>query len=208
VNLKAILDQTRTTTKTTSKQQQSQIALALLVFGAFMGLGAKYFDTTPVIGAVGTDLGIWILIAMLIAVCCRSAKAAALHVFLFFAGMLVAYYLYSLKLFGFFPKYYFMVWGGFALLSPICGWVAWYARGDGWFAAFCASLPIALLIYRGYSFYYTGAWVEGLDILSAIALFFILARSLKQKIRLLPLAAAAFLIFYQLNIISLLFGGL
>jgi len=208
VNIKAILDQTRTPTQTTSRQQQIRIALIVFAFGAFMGLGAKYFDTTPVIGAVGTDLGVWVLIATLIAAYNRSPRAAALHVFLFFMAMLTAYYLYSMKLFGFFPKYYFMVWGGFALLSPICGWIVWYARGEGWVAAFCASLPIALLIYQGYSFYYTGAWVEELDILSAIALFFILARPMKQKIRTLPLVMAVFLVFYKLNIVSLLFGGL
>ncbi|URT71441.1 hypothetical protein [Cytobacillus firmus] len=63
--------------------------------------------------------------------------------------------LYSMILFGFFPKSQFIYWGSIALLSPVCGYTVWFARGAGWLAAFCAAVPISLLIGEGFSFIYT-----------------------------------------------------
>ncbi|MBO3444361.1 hypothetical protein [Clostridium sp. CCUG 7971] len=82
-------------------------ALLVFIFGAVMGVLAKYTDGT-LIGLIGTYLGIWIFIATLISVHSKTPEEAALHVFAFFVAMLLAYYIYSMKLFGFFPSYYFL----------------------------------------------------------------------------------------------------
>jgi hypothetical protein len=196
------------TDKETSIQQKLMRVLFSFLLGALLGFLAKYFDNVPYIGAIGTHLGVWILIATLLAAWSRSPKAAALHVFMFFTAMLIAYYAYSMVLFGFFPRYYFLSWGGIALLSPVGAYIVWYARGTGWMAALCAALPIALLLVEGYSFFYTGSIPRGGSILAAVILTIVLGRTASQSARIALLAAAAALILRQLDILSLLFGGL
>lgn len=85
----------------TAKQMIKQLC-ACFLFGALSGVIAKYSDTVPsnsqmgmffdFISSVMTRLGIWVLIATIIAAWSRSPKIAAVNVFTFFAGMLLAYY--------------------------------------------------------------------------------------------------------------------
>jgi len=183
-------------------------AIFSLFLGAFLGFLAKYLDTVPNAGAIGTSLGVWILIATLLAAWSRSPRAAALHVFIFFAAMLSVYYLYTMVLFGFFPKYYFFAWGGIALLSPLGAYIVWYARGSGWAAALCASLPIGLLLVEGFSFFYTWEIPQGFDILAVIFLTIMLGNTAGQRARILLSAVFVFSIFWKSHILSLVFGGL
>ncbi|WP_096153289.1 DUF6518 family protein [Bacillus sp. FJAT-45066] len=170
-------------------------ALFVLLLGGMLGFLAKYTDGSP-IGLVGTYLGIWVFITTIVSIYSRSPFAAALHAFLFLFSMLIVYYLYSMYLFGFLPKYYLFAWGSIALLSPIGGFFVWYARGKGWFAAFCAALPISLLIVEGYNFYYTFSFTSGLDLLFAITLLFLLAKEWNQRLKIgaITLVVTIFLI--------------
>lgn len=111
-------------------------------------------------------------------------------------------------LFGFFSRYYFLAWGGIALLSPIAGYIAWYVRGTGWLAALCAALPIALLFVEEYSFFYTGSVPRGLDILAGFFLFVMLSLNNRQRARIFLVSAIVFVIFWKLEILPLLFGAL
>jgi hypothetical protein len=77
----------------------------------------------------------------------------AVKVFAFFAGMLLSYYVYSAWVFGFFPTHVFIRWGIIAAASPIAAYLAWFGRGNGWIAAFCAAMPIGLLAAEGYPFF-------------------------------------------------------
>lgn len=206
-------------------QQKLLRILLVFSFGIILGLLAKYADTVSinvnskgvhrlysyvlsVLGDITTKLGIWVLIGTILAVKSRSPKAAAMHVFVFFVGMLVAYYSFSTVLFGFFPKYYFMAWGMIALLSPICAYVIWYARGDGWIAALCSAPPIALLIANGDSLFYTFSLLQGFEVLLAIILFIILPSNNTQRLRVLPCVAVMYLLCKKLDLISVFFGGL
>ncbi|MBC2726954.1 DUF6518 family protein [Desulfosporosinus sp.] len=129
-----------------------------------------------VIKDITTRLGIWVLLATIIAAWSRNPKIGAIKVCVFFIGMLITYYIYSTKLFGFFPKYYFFRWGLISLASTVAAYIVWFSRGQGWIAALCAALPVGLLAEQGYSFLHTFAAVPGFDFLSAIALFFVLPR--------------------------------
>ena len=191
----------------TIKQKITKVILILLL-GAIMGFGAKSLDGISILGEIGSYLGVWIFTATLIAAYSRSPRSGALHVFTFFLAMLLSYYLYTLKMFGIFPKYYFFAWGGFALLSPICAYLVWYSRGKGKIAALCASLPIAMLILEGYSFYYTFSIARMFDLLMAAILFSNLSERREQKVYTLIFSIALFFLFAKLNVISFLFGGL
>jgi hypothetical protein len=175
------------------------------MLGAILGFLAKYTDGS-VVGLIGTYLGFWIVVTTILAVWSRSPEAAALHAFVFLVTMLIVYYIYSMVLFGFFPKYYFIAWGSIALLSPIGGYAVWFARGHGWISALCAAFPISLLLIEGYSFFYTLSISRGFNIISALLLVIILPRTNFQRLRILPIVAVIIFLIERLGLIYLLGG--
>lgn len=189
-----------------------------LAMGMLLGFIAKYSDTIPANGWTGSvwglvrdvtsDLGIWVFAASLLAGWSSNPRMGAGKVFFFFVGMLVVYYIYSAWLFGFFPAYYFFRWGVIALASPLAAYMVWYGRGNGWLAACCAAMPIAFLVAEGSSFVYTFAPVQGLALLYAAILFFVLPIDKKQWLRILPAALLIVLILKKFDVLSYLFGGL
>lgn len=201
----------------TAKQLILQYSTCL-IFGILLGIIAKYSDTVSSNDAMGivfgpikditTRLGIWVALATIIAVWSRSPIIAAIKVFLFFAGMLIAYYIYSQALFGFFPTYYFIRWGAIALVSPLAAYIVWFSRGKGWLAAICAALPIGLLLAQGYMFFYVPSVELGFDILAAVLLLILLPRPQVQYLRVVPLSLLVAYILRNSNILSYLFGGL
>lgn len=207
---------TESETIITIKQKFIRVLLAF-VLGAVSGFIAKYTDIIPsngingtwilsIIGVVGTYLGVWILACTILAAWGRSPIAAAVHVFSFILGMLIAYYLYSAVLFGFFPKHYFIAWSAIALLSPIYAYIVWYSRGNGWVSAICAAIPISLLLLEGYTFYYTYSIAQGFDLFFAILLFVFLPKGSLQRLRLLPCLIVMFLITWRLELMSFIFS--
>ncbi|WP_186577185.1 DUF6518 family protein [Aquibacillus kalidii] len=207
--------------KETQKPNKIQVIInfgACLILGVLLGTISKFSDTVSSNGLNGmlfsyvsditTSLGVWVFFATLIAVWSRSPIYAGIKVFLFFGGMFLAYYTYSQMLFGFFPTYYFLRWGVVALFSPIAGYIAWYGRGEGWVAAFCAALPIGLLLSQGYPFFYLFSVVFVFDILAATILFIVLPRTKYQKLKVITVSL---LISYSLvnsDILLYIFGGL
>lgn len=128
-----------------------------LVLGAFLGVISKYLDTIAVdenwwtyilhfFAALFTRMGIWILIATLIASYSKTTKRAAVNTFAFFIGMLITYYGYSAYLFGFFPTSYFLLWGCISLLSPILAIIVWHAKNNKQMAVFLPALPMGLML--------------------------------------------------------------
>ncbi len=188
------------------------------IFGVILGGIAKYSDTAIAHGFSGmiydfisnitTRLGIWVVLATIIAAWSSSPKVAATRVFVFFVGMLLAYYLYSQNLFGFFPTYYFLRWGLIALFSPLAAYLVWFGRGTGWFAAFGAGLPIGLLLVQGYPFFYIFSAVLGLELAAAILLFMVLPKQGEQRLKVGIMAILIAVILMNSNILAYLFGGL
>lgn len=173
------------------------------VFGLLLGLLAKYLDGTN-LGIIGSMLGIWVFIATILAVYSRSPLAGALHVLSFFVCMLIYYYIYSIKFIGFFPKTYFLYWGIIALLSPIGAYIIWYGKGNGLFSAIIASLPISILLWEGYSFFYTLSLYRGFDIILSIILLFIMSSNKKQAIRVVIISIMICIAIVKLNILGIL----
>ena len=191
---------------------------SFFIFGIFLGVISKYSDTVPANGGIGlffnlisnitTRLGIWVLFATLIAVWSKNPKFAAIKVFGFFVGLLIAYYIYSQMLFGFFPTYYFIRWGAIAIVSPLAAYIVWFSRKEGWLAAICAALPIGLLLALGFPSFYGFSLVLGFDIFAAIVLLILLPRPTKQYLMVLPFSILTVFLIRNLNILSYLFGGL
>ena len=147
------LNGVRAPQKTDKGSAAVHTATALLL-GIALGVFSKWLDTLELdsfvwwhrpiealaLGNFFSDLAVWLLAALLIAVFSRSALRAALNVFLFFAGMCAAYHLCTLLFAGFDPGSYMRIWYAITLLSPLLAVFCWYSRGSG---------PFALLLDTG-----------------------------------------------------------
>ena len=118
---------------------------AALIAGMALGVFAKWLDNLALdstvwwrrgvevldLGNFFSEIAVWLLAALMIAVFSASAWRAALNVFVFFAGMCAAYHIYTVLFSGFDPAAYMMLWYGITLVSPLFAVLCWYARGTG-----------------------------------------------------------------------------
>ena len=178
------LNQTRAP-KQLSGKKAALSAVSVFAAGILLGVFSKWLDNLGLdstirwhrmiecldLGNFFSDLAVWLLAALLIAVFSASALHAALRVFVFFAGSCAAYHLYTVIFSGFNPASYMLLWYGITLLSPLLAALCWYAKGSGAlsivlsagiFAVFslsCFSLGLFYISFRGilYSLVFIGA---------------------------------------------------
>src|SRR5699024_6086905 len=123
----------------------------IFIAGVILGTISKVLDTTPSnylpyllemfdLRNFFSRIGIWIFLAVVISVYSKSPVQSAVNVFLFFAGMVGSYYLYTVLVAGFFPKSYMMIWIIMTCISPLFAFVSWYAKGKGIIAIFISSI--------------------------------------------------------------------
>ena len=164
------LDQIRKPTSINSRKKQLLISLSILLLGIILGAFSKYLDYRQAelpqllslindVLDLGNFLSIfspWITIAVCIAIYAQSQYRASLNVFLFFAGMVTSYYLYSNFIAGFFPKSYAIIWIAFTILSPFMAFLCWYAKGEGWIAYILSAgiIGISFDTAFAYGFFY------------------------------------------------------
>lgn len=150
---------------------------AVAILGIILGALSKFLDTVPINHLpallqyldVANFLGrfaIWIFIAVCISIYSLSSLRAAINVFLFFAGMVLSYYLYSTFIAGFFPKSYAMIWIGFTVVSPLLAFICWYAKGESRISLFLSAGIIAVLFNM--SFAYGIGYFNSLSLLEAL----------------------------------------
>ena len=142
--------------KKVAVREEVLYSVLILVFGIVMGFIAKMLDTGD-LGELPSFLGmidivnflgrfaIWIFIGVCISIYSISAGRAAVNVFLFFAGMVGAYYIYSFFVAGFFPKSYAMMWIALVFVTPLLGAVCWYAKGEGLIATAISGVILGVL---------------------------------------------------------------
>lgn len=198
--------------KADAKKRFSYLVTALLI-GFAMGLLAKLVDNPRVTGIVpvfddlGGRLGIWIFTATLLAVFCNSPGMAAIRTFIYFMSFLFTYYAYTVLFLGFFPKSQILFWGLCALVSPLCAFLIWFARGKGWFSNFLISLPIAVLAAEVYM---TGKGNLVLQIIYFCMCLCLLLVLPKKRIQCAPVLLITFLVFFvliKLDILTIVFGN-
>lgn len=214
------LNQSRIAKKSTTKQTFFSIANALII-GAVLGLFAKIADYPYFINLGFTDiadrLGIWVFVATLLSVFSRSPKLAAIKVFAFFGSMLTVYYVYTTLFLHFFPERAIVFWGICAAVSPVCGYMMWYARGNGLFSIIVSALPLTVLLSEGFELrnaylpvhthYYLIPWLVGIYLIMIVVLLLIIPKRKIHILVILPIAIVLSFILLHFDVVGLIFGG-
>lgn len=131
--------------KKVSKKRATIYTLSIFIFGIALGIMSKWLDNIAFDDTIGwhrpievldlgnffSDIGIWLLLALMIAVFSASPVRAGINTFAFFAGTCVAYHAYTVLFSGFDPQSYMMIWYGITLFSPVLAVLCWYAKGKG-----------------------------------------------------------------------------
>lgn len=126
------------------------------IIGIVSGILAKLVDvpyitsTLPVFDDIMGRFTIWIWAASLIAIRSETALLAAARSFLFFAGMLSAYYGYTVAFLKFFPKSQIILWGAIGMVTPLCGFLMWQVHRKKHYANFISSLPFSIFFSEWY----------------------------------------------------------
>ena len=194
--------------RTNSKKKDNIIfMLFCLVLGMLMGWLAKDLAGNGVIGAIISNIGIWVFVSALIAVYSPEAVRAAVHVFLYFIGVIAAYYTHLFALGGRVDMGQVVYWIIFAAIGALIGFIDWHAGDKEWLGAGCAALPISLLIAEGYPIYHSMSVSLGFDIVCAIILYILLAPGKNQKLMALPFIMAFTFALVYFDVFSKIFGG-
>ncbi|MHA7583378.1 hypothetical protein ACX12E_23795 [Paenibacillus vandeheii] len=214
------LNQIRVRNNSTTEQKFFSIVSAIVI-GVILGLAAKLVDTqgiNPIFDAIGGRLGIWIFVATLLSVFSYSPKLAAVKIFSFFVSLLTVYYVYTVLFLHFFPKREIVFWGICALISPVCAYVMWYARGYGIVSSLILSLPITALLSEGFQLrhaylpehthYYLIPILMGIYLIMVIVLLFIVPKSPLRFLIVLPISIVLSFIMIYFNVLGHIFGGL
>lgn len=177
----------------------------IFVIGVFLGLISKILDTTasnalPYFLQVLdlrnflSRLGVWLFFGVVISVYSKTPLRACLNVFLFFAGMVGSYYLYTVAIAGFFPKSYMMIWIILTAISPIFAFVCWHAKGKGIIAVLISSIIFMFITSQTFVF---GFWYFDItyipELFIWIATIFVLYQSPKQIIEVAVLGMVLFI---------------
>ena len=194
--------------RSNSKRKDNIIfMLFCLVLGMLMGWLAKDLSGSGVIGAIISNIGIWVFVSALIAVYSPEGVRAALHVFLYFIGVICAYYTHVFALGGRIDMGQVVYWIIFAAVGALIGFIDWHSGDREWLGAACAAVPISLLIAEGYPIYHSMSVSLGFDIVCAVALYLLLAPGKNQKLMALPFIIAFTFALVYFDVFSNIFGG-
>lgn len=181
--------------------------LFCLVLGMLMGWVAKDLAGSGVIGAIISNIGLWVFASALIAVYSPDGVGAALHVFIYFVGVILAYYAHLSALAGKIVTGSVVYWLVFAAIGAAIGFIVWHSRDREWIGAACAAVPISLLIAEGYPIYHSLSISLGFDIICAVILYILLAPGKNQKLMALPFIIVFTFALVYFDVFSKILGG-
>ena len=211
VKMKDFLNDIR---KPTQVPRSRKILYSSLIFmlGVILGTISKLLDETASnllpyfleqmdLGNFFSRMGIWLFLAVVIAIYSKSPIRSALNVLIFFVGMVGSYYLYTVLIAGFYPKTYMMIWIVMTLISPLLALICWYAKGRGVIATLISSFIIVAISRQAFAF---GFWYfnikYSLEFLVWIATIVVLYQSPKQISKVLVIGMLLYFATAQLNI--------
>lgn len=215
--MRTFLNNIRYKEKSISYSKQIRNTIAILFLGIVLGIFSKFLDNTasndlPFIVElldITNFLGrfaIWGLIGLCISIYSNSSIRASINVFVFFAGMVTSYYLYSKFVARFFPRSYAMIWVGFTAISPLVAFVCWYAKGKSKSAFGLSAMILAILFNM--TFVYGSSYFEMRSILELLVFIcgFVVVKRQTLKESIIMLAIGIVLAFVLNLLIPFHFG--
>ena len=200
--MKSFLDDIRKPKKSDIMAKQIIHSLLILSAGLILGAVSKHLDYVPsnelpyLIEVLDlrnffSRLAIWILLAVILSVYSKTPVRASINTFLFFVGVLVSYYTYTILIAGFFPKSYILIWFGFTLLSPFLAFICWYAKGEGKASLMISAIIIGVLFLQAFSFgfFYFGVRIY-LEVVVWLIAVFVLYKTPGQLAAMLGISLA------------------
>lgn len=181
--------------------------LFCLVLGMLMGWLSKDLAGSGAIGAIISNIGIWVFVSALIAVYSPEAVRAAVHVFIYFVGVIAAYYTHLFALGSRVDMGQVLYWVIFAAIGALIGFIVWHSGDKEWLGAACAAVPISLLLAEGYPIYHSLSVSLGFDIVCAVLLYILLAPSKNQKLMAMPFIIVFTFALVYFDLFSRIFGG-
>ena len=195
-----------------SRSRKLLYSSTVFIMGVILGVISKVLDTTPSnylpyfleildLRNFFSRMGVWLFLAVVISVYSKSPIRSAVNVFLFFAGMVGSYFLYTVLVAGFFPKSYMMFWMVMTVISPFLAFVCWYAKGKGIIAISISTIIFMFISRQTFAF---GFWyfdiMNMLEFSLWIATIFVLYQSPKQIIKVLSIGLLLFFLTAQTNL--------
>lgn len=167
------------------------ISIALLLLGVGLGVLQKYLDSTAVnelpaflqtldITNFFGRFAIWIFLGVVISIYCESPFRACLNCFLFFAGMVAAYYIYCKFVLGFLPTGYMLIWLGAGVGSVIPAFLCWYAKGEGIVALIISGIILGVLFSQAFLFIHGFGVTHLPEVVVFVLALFVLRRKPKE----------------------------
>lgn len=190
-------------------------SVLVLIAGIVLGTSAKVLDETasnlllPFFEMLDlrnffSRMGFWLFSGICIAVYSRTPLRAALNIFLFFAGMVSSYYIYTVQVAGFFPKSYMMIWIVITILSPLMGAVCWYAKGIHPVSLCLSAVILMMMTRQAFSF---GFWYFDVRYALELLLWFLtIAVLYKTPKQILAISGAGILLFFITSPLNLFWG--
>lgn len=182
-------------------------ALFSLVLGMLMGWLAYDLSGSGVVGAIIANIGIWLFTSSLLAYYSQSGLAAALNTFLYFVGVIAAYYAHYVLAGGSIGFGTLLTPLVFAAIGALIGFITWHAGAREWLGALCASVPISLLLAEGYPIYYSRSISLAFDIVCAIVLYVLLCNGKMQRLMALPFIIVFVFALVYFDAFARIFGG-
>lgn len=129
---------------------------ALLIAGGISGAASKLLDIyTSNLGNIFSQMSIWILLGTLISIHSRSRLRAAINLFSFCVGMLIAYYITAELTSSVYNMAYVYGWAAFALCAPAFAALVWTTNQRCVLSALisigipAATLLISMILFDG-----------------------------------------------------------
>lgn len=189
------------------KKNDIVFMLFSLILGLFMGWVAGDFSDVGMIGKMAVNLGIWVFVSALLAIYTPDGVRAALHVFVYFAGVIAAYFGRYALLGGAVSMKTLFYWMILAAVGALVGFIDWHTYSKEWLGAACTAVPISLLIAEAYPIYKGFSWLLMLDIIFAVILYIIMAPGKMQKLMALPIIIVFTFALVYFDVLSGLLGG-
>lgn len=187
-------------------------SVLILLMSVILGIVSKALDETPSnmqpiffqyldLRNFFSRMGVWLFCGICISIFSSSPLRASLNTFLFLAGMVGSYYVYTIFIAGFYPKSYMMIWIVMTILSPFLAFVCWYSKGTHILSLGISALIIMFMARQAFSF---GFWYFDIRYILELFLFVgtigVLFKTPKQIISVTVSGIFLFILTSQLNL--------